>query len=188
MITNPHPILTAHTEWVPGVVSTTCAVCIEDCEGWWSSSCHGSVAVHWQLKPELSWVWLWATAGLLTSLYFRLITHLLELPVTCTSMLSLLQLPGVSLQPHKLFLFIFTKIVITSRYSHYSQSSSQVTQTWMAQGGQYVINMDMWLDSNPVLCHRSMVKSKWFLAVVPFLEFRIYPLHCLGIVSNRSGN
>ena len=27
------------------------AVNIEDCEGWWWSSCCGSVAEHWQLKP-----------------------------------------------------------------------------------------------------------------------------------------
>ena len=36
--------------------STTCAVHIEDCEGWWLSGCCGSVAEHWQLKPEVSWV------------------------------------------------------------------------------------------------------------------------------------
>ena len=38
-------------------------VYIEDCEGWWSSGCRGSVAEHWQLKPEVSWVRLPATAG-----------------------------------------------------------------------------------------------------------------------------
>ena len=31
--------------------STTCAVHTEDCEGWWLSGCHNSVAKHWQLKP-----------------------------------------------------------------------------------------------------------------------------------------
>ena len=36
--------------------STTCAVHVEDCEGWWLSDCCGSVAEHWQLKPEVSWV------------------------------------------------------------------------------------------------------------------------------------
>ena len=36
----------------------------EDCEGWWFSGCHGSVAEHWWLKPEVSWVRLQATAGL----------------------------------------------------------------------------------------------------------------------------
>ena len=36
--------------------STTCAVHIEDCEGWWLSGCCSSVAEHWQLKPEVSWV------------------------------------------------------------------------------------------------------------------------------------
>ena len=36
--------------------STTCAVYIEDCEGWWLSGCRGSVAEHWRLKPEVSWV------------------------------------------------------------------------------------------------------------------------------------
>ena len=44
---------------------------VEDCEGWWLSGCRGSVAEHWRLKPEVSWVRLPAAAGLL---YFRLIT------------------------------------------------------------------------------------------------------------------
>ena len=54
--------------------STTCAVHIEDCGGWWLSGCCGSVAEHWRLKPEVSWVRLPATAGFFTFLYFRLIT------------------------------------------------------------------------------------------------------------------
>ena len=54
--------------------STTCAVHIDDCEGWWLSGCCGSVAEHWRLKPEVSWVQLPATAGFFTFLYFRLIT------------------------------------------------------------------------------------------------------------------
>ena len=53
-----------------GAFSTTCAVHIEDCEGWWLSGCCGSVAEHWRLKPER----LPATAGFFTFLYFRLIT------------------------------------------------------------------------------------------------------------------
>ena len=36
----------------------TCAVHIEDCEHWWLSSCRGSVAERWRLKPEVSWVQL----------------------------------------------------------------------------------------------------------------------------------
>ena len=48
-------VLTAHTKWLPGVrlrhFSTTCAVYIEDCEGWWLSGCHSSVAEYWQHKP-----------------------------------------------------------------------------------------------------------------------------------------
>ena len=40
------------------------AVHIEDCEGWWLSGCRGSVAEHWRLKPEVSWVRLPAAAGL----------------------------------------------------------------------------------------------------------------------------
>ena len=44
--------------------STTCAVHIEDCEGWWLSACRGSVAEHWRLKPEVSWVRLPAAVGL----------------------------------------------------------------------------------------------------------------------------
>ena len=50
------------------------SVHIEDCEGWWLSSCCDSGAEHWQLKPEVSWVWLLATAGFFTFLYFCLIT------------------------------------------------------------------------------------------------------------------
>ena len=53
---------------------TTCAVHIEDCEGWWLSGCRGSVAEHWLLKPEVSWVRLQVAAGLFTFLYFHLIT------------------------------------------------------------------------------------------------------------------
>ena len=33
-----------HTECVTEAFSTTCAVHIEDCEGWWLSGCCGSVA------------------------------------------------------------------------------------------------------------------------------------------------
>ena len=44
--------------------STTCAVHIEDCEGWWLSGCRGSVAEHWRLKPEVSWFRLPVAAGL----------------------------------------------------------------------------------------------------------------------------
>ena len=43
--------------------STTGAVHKEDCERQWVSSCHGSVAEHWWLKPEVSWVRLLATAA-----------------------------------------------------------------------------------------------------------------------------
>ena len=49
----------------------------KDCEGWWLSGCRGSVAEHWQLKPEVSWVRLLATAGLFTFLYFHFITSIL---------------------------------------------------------------------------------------------------------------
>ena len=45
----------AHMQWLPGVqlkhFSTTCVVHIEDCEGWWLSSCRSSVAEHWLYKP-----------------------------------------------------------------------------------------------------------------------------------------
>ena len=44
---------------------------IEDCEGWCLSGCHGSVAEHWRLKPEVSWVQLLVVVGLF---YFCLIT------------------------------------------------------------------------------------------------------------------
>ena len=45
------------------------AVHIEDCEVWWLSSCCGSVAEHWWLKAEVSWIQLSATTGLFTSLF-----------------------------------------------------------------------------------------------------------------------
>ena len=47
-------VLTAHTEWLLGVrprhFNTTCAVHIEDCEGWWLSGYHSSVAEYWLYK------------------------------------------------------------------------------------------------------------------------------------------
>ena len=43
---------------------------VEDCEGWWLSACRGSVAEHWRLKPEVSWIRLPATAGPITSSIF----------------------------------------------------------------------------------------------------------------------
>ena len=60
--------------YVTEAFSATCAVHIEDCEDWWLSSCCGSVAEHWWLKLEVSWVLLLATACFFTFLYFRLIT------------------------------------------------------------------------------------------------------------------
>ena len=48
--------------------STTYAVHIEDCEGWWLAGCRGSVAEHWRLKPEVSWVRLLVVFGLGTRL------------------------------------------------------------------------------------------------------------------------
>ena len=49
--------------------STTCAVHIEDCKGWWFSGCHNSVAEHQLHKPEMSWVQFLVTAGPFTFLY-----------------------------------------------------------------------------------------------------------------------
>ena len=90
---NPHNLLYAlHAEWLPGVwvraFSTTCAVHIEYCEGCWSSSCRGSVAEHWQLKPEVSWVQLPAAAGLFTFLYFHLIASNLQHEARCSATYS----------------------------------------------------------------------------------------------------
>ena len=55
--------------------STTCAVHIRDCEGWWLSGCRSSVAEHWRLKPErcpgFDSRWL---PAFFTFLYFRLVT------------------------------------------------------------------------------------------------------------------
>ena len=75
----PNGVLTAHTctEWVPGVqlrhFSTTCAVHIEDYEGWWLSGCRSSVESTGG-SSQVSWVQFSATAGLSTFLYFHLIT------------------------------------------------------------------------------------------------------------------
>ena len=49
---------------------TECLSCTPwHCDGWWLFSCRGSVAEHWRLKPEVSWVQLLATAGLLLSIF-----------------------------------------------------------------------------------------------------------------------
>ena len=58
------PLFWQHMLSATTAFSTTCTVHIEDCEGWWLSSCHSSVAEHWQLKPKVSWVWLLVAAGL----------------------------------------------------------------------------------------------------------------------------
>ena len=41
-------------------------------------ACRGSVVENWQLKPEVSWVWLLVTAGFVTFLYFRLTTSKIQ--------------------------------------------------------------------------------------------------------------
>ena len=56
--------LTLNAEYATEALSTTCAVYIENCEGWWLSDCRASVAEHWWLKPEVSWVPFLAAAGL----------------------------------------------------------------------------------------------------------------------------
>ena len=70
-------VLTAHTEWLPGVqlrhFSPTYAVHIEDCG---AGGCPVVVA-QWQstgFTSQVSWVRFPAAAGLLTFLYFHLIT------------------------------------------------------------------------------------------------------------------
>ena len=67
---------------LPGAFSTTRAVHI--CEGRWLSCCPGSVAEHWLLKSEVSWVRLLAAASLFIFLYFCLITcRFLQATVLC---------------------------------------------------------------------------------------------------------
>ena len=51
-------VLMAHTKWLPGVWLRHSLPPVQDYEGWWLSSCHGSVAKHLWLKPEVSWVQL----------------------------------------------------------------------------------------------------------------------------------
>ena len=74
----PNEVLTAHTEWLPGVqlrhCNPTCAVHIEECEGWWLSGCCSSVAEHSGCTSQVSWVRFPVAAVLFTFLYFRLIT------------------------------------------------------------------------------------------------------------------
>ena len=55
----PNEVLMAHTEWLPGVrlghsvPPVQYILHIEDCEGWWSPGCRGSVAEHWRLKARV---------------------------------------------------------------------------------------------------------------------------------------
>ena len=56
-------------DWV-NAFSTTCTVPIENCENWWLSSCHSSVAEHWQV----SWVQFLVATSLLNFRYFCLIS------------------------------------------------------------------------------------------------------------------
>ena len=55
-------ILTAHTERLPGVQLRHSVPPVQyvqrDCEGWWLSGCRDSMAEHWRLNPEVSWIWL----------------------------------------------------------------------------------------------------------------------------------
>ena len=51
---DPNGVPTAHTEWpryVTKTINIICAVHLKNCEGWWLSTCHGSMVEHWQLKP-----------------------------------------------------------------------------------------------------------------------------------------
>ena len=78
---------------VPETFSTTCAVHIEDCGGWWSSGCHGSVTEYWRFKPEVSWVRLLGAACLFTFLFFCLITSkfiYFQCETRCSEQLTLL--------------------------------------------------------------------------------------------------
>ena len=55
MISTQYVLSTVQTKWLPSVrlrhFSPTCAVHIEDCEGWWLSGCRSSVAERLWLKP-----------------------------------------------------------------------------------------------------------------------------------------
>ena len=50
--TNPHNPYWVAARCATEAFRTTCAVYIEDCEGWWLSGCCGSVAEHWPLMAE----------------------------------------------------------------------------------------------------------------------------------------
>ena len=57
----------------------------QNCEGWWLSGCRGSVAEHWRLKPEVSWVRLPVAADLFhfplfPPRYIQIYALLLDLP------------------------------------------------------------------------------------------------------------
>ena len=72
----PNWALTAHARWLPGVwlryFSTTCAVHIEDCEGWTPEGGCPAVIAQWQSAgstSQVSWVRFPTAAGLFTFLY-----------------------------------------------------------------------------------------------------------------------
>ena len=69
--TNPHNPMYVCGRCVTWAFNTTCAVHTEDYEHWWLSGCHCSVAEHWRLKPEVSWVQSPVTASLLPNLQLR---------------------------------------------------------------------------------------------------------------------
>ena len=71
-------LILSHAEWLPGVrlrhFSTTCAVYIEDCEGWWLSGGRSSVVEHWLHKPGVLGL-IPSAANLLTCLYIHLVPY-----------------------------------------------------------------------------------------------------------------
>ena len=70
----PNGVLMVH-EWLTGVqlrhFRTTCAVHIENCEGWWLSGCCGSVAEHCLHKPGV----LGSIPGNCRPFHFALFSH-----------------------------------------------------------------------------------------------------------------
>ena len=92
--------------------NTTCAVHVDDCEGWWLSGYRGSVAEHWRIKPEMSWVWLPATTGFFTFLYFCHINFQCEarcsgLFCSLVSSLPTVQCCMIHFEPRTLKTFLF---------------------------------------------------------------------------------
>ena len=115
---------------VTGGCSPTCAVHIENCEGWWLSGRRSSVVEHWWLKPELSWVQLPAAAGLLYFCFITFISSMQE--ARCSGHHNVVHLITVMLkQSRSPFLrsHVFTTRFLITFKLHYAKSERKAFET-----------------------------------------------------------